>query len=146
MRKFIIWLLVGVMLLGVCGCENGKDSSETQKLDDSSQIESSVDWCDYLPSGATNVTSVGYSDQTGSNTYKCVDAPTEQTVGFHTYVMCPYCKDETFIIFKFDELPTEKLGDSSILIQKDELCWNWANHPSSFDSNYTVSILLTLNK
>lgn len=119
-----------------CGDDEVEGASNTEKKD--------ISWLDYEASAVAPATDVYYAKFDGVF-YSPAAKEDEGTNSIVAESICPYCGEEGGTGIEFEEFPTEKLGDDTVVIKKNVSCPNWSNHMVTEDSEYSVTIILTLN-
>lgn len=139
--------LVGVLLCVLCACSSDKERATSDVT-----ITKAISWLDYEANGNSNVTDVRYGKCSTTSIGGYFFTPVNEGIkekeeinAFHISTICPYCDEEGTSGFSFDELPSEKLGDETVVIKTDVVCPNWSNHTNTGTSDYSASIILTLN-
>ena len=137
-KKTVCVLLVISFCFVMCSCVADKVEvvSNTEKKD--------ISWLDYDASGVAPVTDVYYAKFNGV-IYSPAAKEDEGTNSIIADAICPYCGEEGVTGIEFEEFPTEKLGNDTVVIKKKALCQNWSNHMVTEDSEYSITIILTLN-
>ena len=147
-RVLRLVFMVGVLFSVLCACGSDKENATSDIT-----ATKAVSWFDYEANGNLNVTDVIYGkcSEASFGGYVFVpineeDKENEEINAFYMSTMCPYCDEESADGFSFDELPSEKLGDNTVIVKKETLCPYWSNHSDTSTSYYSVSIILTLNE
>ena len=146
LKKFVCVLLVISFCFVMCSC--GADKVEVV----SNTEKKNIGWLDYDASGNSNVIDVRYGKCSTSSFGSYFFTPVSDEVkeneeinAFYISTICPYCNEEAGSGFPFDELPTQKLGEHTVVAKTDVVCPNWFNHTETGTSDYSASIILTLN-
>ena len=153
MKRIIAALCIMLTVFAFVGCSGAPDIETPNTIPPSVETQDTVPEVtnppvvitDYTITGMLNVTKVYFSAKSDRGWWVEVDPKETDPAAITVHVMCPLCHEETADFIDLSEIPQTHIGQSSFTWSEEISCGNWSNHSDHFDTDYTYSIIFTLN-